>query len=43
MKQNGQTKSDQIRIGIAMRRTLTRIMIPRMTATPKTKTPSTPT
>ena len=40
MKQNGQTKSDQIRIGIAMRRTLTGIMILRMTATPKTKTPS---
>jgi methylglyoxal synthase len=39
-KQKGQTKSDQIRIGIAMRWTLTGIMIPRMTATPKTKTPS---
>jgi len=40
MKQNGQTKSDQIRIGIAMGWTLTGIMIPRMTVTPKTKAPS---
>jgi methylglyoxal synthase len=36
MKQKGQTKSDQIRTGIAMHRDLIPDMIPRMTATPKT-------
>jgi methylglyoxal synthase len=39
-KQKGQTKSDQIRTGIAMHGTLIGDMIPRMIATPKTAAPS---
>jgi methylglyoxal synthase len=39
MKQKGQTKSDQIRTGIAMHRSLTGGMIPRMTAETKAVSP----
>jgi methylglyoxal synthase len=40
MKQKGQTKSDQIRTGITMQRSLIPDMIHCMTATPKTAAPS---